>query len=171
MQNKYNPIEGEIFKQIPEFENYLVSNYGNVVSCKNDIYYTMSQRTTKQGYKEVVLSKNGKKHNFLVHRLVMSVFNPNDNDKMIIRHKNTNNLDNNLTNLEWCFASEVYTNEKANEKIKEIRSVKIVCCETNVIYESMTDASTKTGIPLSNISACCKGRLKSAGGFHWKLVE
>ena len=38
------------------------------------------------------------------------------------------------------------------------------------IYSGTREAERQTGIPHSNISYCCKGRYKSAGGFIWKYA-
>lgn len=38
-------------------------------------------------------------------------------------------------------------------------------------YKSMTEAHNKTGCSLSDICSCCKGKLKSAGGFIWRYKE
>ncbi len=38
-------------------------------------------------------------------------------------------------------------------------------------FSSITEAMIKTNINKSNISACCKGKQKSAGGFIWKYKE
>ena len=35
-------------------------------------------------------------------------------------------------------------------------------------YPSMCEASRRTGVEASNISACCGGKLKTAGGFKWQ---
>ncbi len=35
-------------------------------------------------------------------------------------------------------------------------------------YRSLTEAQNKTGIELHNISECCRGNSKTAGGFIWK---
>lgn len=39
------------------------------------------------------------------------------------------------------------------------------------IWDSMIDVERELGIAQSNISACSKGKRKSAGGFIWKYVE
>jgi hypothetical protein len=36
------------------------------------------------------------------------------------------------------------------------------------IFESITDASNKTGISIKNIWGCCNGKSKTSGGFIWK---
>ena len=37
-------------------------------------------------------------------------------------------------------------------------------------HYSMSHASRLTGVYISNISACCKGIVKTAGGFKWALL-
>ena len=39
------------------------------------------------------------------------------------------------------------------------------------IWDSMMDVERELGIAQQNISECCKGKRKSAGGFIWKYVE
>lgn len=59
------------------------------------------------GYKEVVLSENGKFKSYLAHRLILSTFSPiTDMEKFDVNHKNGNKLDNRLENLEWCTMSD-----------------------------------------------------------------
>ena len=38
-------------------------------------------------------------------------------------------------------------------------------------YNSITEAEIETGIKGSNISACCKGKRKTAGGYVWQYYE
>ena len=59
-----------------------------------------------------------------------------------------------------------YCSDKAHKKI--------LCIETNTIFESLSEASYKTcGSTkyVTNISNACKGKRKSACGYHWKFVE
>lgn len=50
-----------------------------------------------------------------------------------------------------------------------IRPVK--CVETGIVYESVTEAQRQTGIAKNGISACCRGKRKTSGGFHWEFVD
>lgn len=61
--------------------------------------------------------------------------------------------------------------EDAKRKLSEAFSKKVLCVETNEIFDSMKEAQRKTGIFQSNISAVCNGRYKTAGGYHWRLVK
>lgn len=44
---------------------------------------------------------------------------------------------------------------------------KVVCINTQTIYNSVTDASSQTSININSIVMVCKGRRKSASGYHW----
>lgn len=50
---------------------------------------------------------------------------------------------------------------------------KVLCVETNVIYDSINDAVRATGIQKGGISKCCRKvpHYNTAGGFHWKYCE
>lgn len=57
------------------------------------------------------------------------------------------------------------------EKIKTVIEKSVICIETNTIYKSIVEASLETNTNASNISSCCKGRFKTAGGYHWKYAS
>ena len=38
-------------------------------------------------------------------------------------------------------------------------------------FHSMNQAKRKTNIDVSSISRCCKGKVKTAGGFIWKYEK
>lgn len=54
----------------------------------------------------------------------------------------------------------------ANNKLAK----KVICIETGIIYGSMTEASRSVKGSVGNIWACCKGKLKTAYGYHWEYV-
>ena len=47
----------------------------------------------------------------------------------------------------------------------------VVCVETGIIYESIMYAAIFTNIDHSSISAVCRGKRKSAGGYHWRYEK
>lgn len=47
---------------------------------------------------------------------------------------------------------------------------RVVCIETGEVFDSIKEINVKYGYQSSNICACCKGRVKSANGYHWKYV-
>ena len=48
---------------------------------------------------------------------------------------------------------------------------KVICVETQEVFRSVAEASRHTGVIATNISAVCKNRRRSAGGFHWEYIE
>lgn len=58
------------------------------------------------GYKMYNLTINGKKKNFLAHRLVAIHFIPNPDNLPVVNHIDGNKLNNNMINLEWTTQSE-----------------------------------------------------------------
>lgn len=47
----------------------------------------------------------------------------------------------------------------------------IRCIETGEIYESALGAKRILGISNSQISKCCRGKIETAGGYHWEYVN
>ena len=48
---------------------------------------------------------------------------------------------------------------------------KVICIETNEIFESITLASKNKNCKSGDISRVCKGKSKICGGYHWKYYE
>ena len=48
---------------------------------------------------------------------------------------------------------------------------KILCIETQKIYDSIAQIERELGISHSCIIACCKGKHQTAGGCHWHYVD
>ena len=54
---------------------------------------------------------------------------------------------------------------------KSHNALKVLCVETGIIYDNMHIASEKTNTYISGICNCCKGKLKTTNGFHWKYYN
>lgn len=71
----------------------------------------------------------------------------------------------------WCFLNEYnpetyiinFSNTNNNTK-------RVICIETQYIYNSINEANKKTGIYPSCIGKVCNGKQKTAGGYHWEFV-
>ena len=48
---------------------------------------------------------------------------------------------------------------------------RVMCVETQEVFESVTKASKWCDAPTTNISAVCKGKRRTAKGYHWEYVE
>ena len=94
----------EEYKIIEGFENYSVSNFGNVKS--NETNKLLKQYYNKNGYKQVELYANNKRHTKGVHRLVLKAFTPNPDNKPVADHINNIRDDNRIENLRWATYTE-----------------------------------------------------------------
>lgn len=95
----------ETWKDIKGYEGlYQVSSYGRIRSIRNNII----RKTTYagKGYKRINLIVGGKAKYYYIHRLVAEAFIPNKENKPFVNHKDTNILNNNFNNLEWCTCKE-----------------------------------------------------------------
>lgn len=153
-----------------------MSNLGEVRSLKSNII--LKPRLRSNGYLQVRLSRK----TYLVHRLVAISFIPNTNNFPQVNHIDENKSNNCVWNLEWCTAKyntnygTGLTRQVSKRKGKfclgnNKRSRKCICLETNIIYDCIKSASDATGITEGNISRCCKGSRKTAGGYHWKYYN
>lgn len=175
----------EQWETIPNYSNYQVSNTGKVRSInynRTGICKELKFWFDKLGYARVVLTKNGKCITFLVHRLVAMVFLDNPENKAEVDHIDTNPSNNNVSNLRWCTGSENKmnpltrkrnsTNNRWKGKTGSLmhNSKAVRCVDTGEIFGSMTEAERITGIRHESISACCCGKISTAGGFLWTLA-
>ena len=72
----------------------------------------------------------------------------------------------------WQYVDEEKRVTAEIELRKKTRKEKPVrCVETNVVYSSIKTASEETGIIRGSISNVCRGKTKTAGGYHWRFVS
>ena len=165
----------EIWKDVVGYEGYYqVSNLGRVKSLnyrgskKEKILATNLERT---GYVRTHLCKEGQHKTIRIHRLVAEAFLPNPDNKGCIDHINTNRADNRVENLRWVTHEENCNNDltRKNGKRNGV-SKKVICVETNKIYNSIMEVERELGLLHSDICKCCKGTRITVGGFHWEYI-
>jgi S-adenosylmethionine:diacylglycerol 3-amino-3-carboxypropyl transferase len=61
--------------------------------------------------------------------------------------------------------------QETKEKIARKLSKPIRLIETDTIYNSIREAGRKLNISSGNITECLKGRIKTAGGYHWVYAD
>ena len=93
----------EEFKKIEEYENYEISNQGNVRNINTG--RILKPRKDTDGYYDVDLSKNGIRKQFKIHRLVGFAFIPNPQNLTDIDHIDQNKTNNSISNLRWISKS------------------------------------------------------------------
>lgn len=50
-------------------------------------------------------------------------------------------------------------------------SKSIICVETKIVYQSLSEAARNLNISVASLSMCLKGKRKTVGGFHWQSVD
>ncbi len=177
--NKYSADKnGNVYVEIPHPKNNLVKAGGK-----------MKHFINKYGYVEFNLRNrtNQRKH-IQAHRIVASLFIDNPENKKYVNHIDGNKLNNNISNLEWCTASE---NEKHSYQILgkkvwnkglslpngknyrgKIRPVNKYDLEMNFEkeYFNPTEAE-EDGYSLKQISAVCTGRQKTHKNKIWRYIN
>lgn len=86
--------------------NYYANDDGSIYSEIS--HKTLNYQLDKDGYAKVqLMSTDGKRHRYSVHRLILENFSPIDNMNMMqVNHIDGNKINNKLENLEWVTASE-----------------------------------------------------------------
>lgn len=160
----------EVWKDIEGYkERYQISNYGRVYSKKHK--KTMVGRDNK-GYSIINLRKDGKTKTVSIHRLVADAFIENKHCKREVNHIDENKKNNNVSNLEWVTPKENINHGTLTQRL----SKKVVQIDKNTNkaikkYNSIGNASEKTGLWESEISRCCKGKAETTGGYKWMYIE
>jgi hypothetical protein len=89
----------EEWKQIVDYPNYSVSNYGNIRNDKTGLI--LKAGLDNNGYKRVGLYNNGKPKTFEIHKLVGEAFIEKSEENIIIDHIDRDKLNNNVSNLRF----------------------------------------------------------------------
>ncbi len=185
-------INGETWSDVLFYEGlYKISSYGRVKSLKRKtsqgkllIESIKKPVYDKDGYKFVVLCKNGVVSSKRVHRMVCESFYGINKNKPIVNHINGVKYDNRVDNLEWCTRSENQLHAyrtglqvsllKGKTGASSLFSKKVakmnLSGEIIQIYDGVRDAGRVTGINRCSIGQACKGNYITAGGYKWKYL-
>lgn len=160
----------ELFNDIPNYTNYMISKNGEIYSKKLNRLCCIS--IIPSGYCKIKLKgDNGIYRDLYIHVLVaMTYMNYIQTDpNIVINHKDGNKQNNILNNLEIITQKE---NMKHSVKINndKLFRKKVYYIDKNLqtnVYISAKDASIKTGIDHSSIIKSCKSDKKMAGKIKW----
>lgn len=170
-------MNNEIWKDIPNFSGYMISNLGRVKSLDRKIIDKL-ERTQNikgkiksiclngNGYPYVGLQLLGKKSRPYVHRLVAESFVLGQAKNLQVNHMDGDKTNNIATNLEWVtqraniqHANSLGLNTKLSEV--EVRQIKLLLQDTTCTLKEIGDEYNVTA---NNISAIKRG-------ISWKHVK
>ena len=157
----------EIWKDCKGYEGlYQVSNLGRVWSVINQ--RCLKPAINSAGYYRVQLTaKNGRCKKEFIHRLVAIAFIDDPNNYTEVHHIDANTSNNTADNLEWINHKNNLNQKERLEKICK----KVLCVETNEVFNSIKEASISKQLQVSHIGEVCMGKRKTHGGYHWQFVE
>ena len=172
----------ETWKAIPNFEGlYSVSDQGRVRSeaRRDSIGRRISERimrpnTHKDGYLQIDLRKDGKKHNVLVHKMVMLAFIGECPKGCEINHINEVKTDNRLENLEYITHLENVRHGTGIERCVESHKKPVIATMkdgSEIAYPSAKDAGDALGVNGAVIGRSIRdSRRKTAYGIKWRFA-
>ena len=166
-------MKTEQWKPVEGFEDYAVSNLGNVKSLKYGKERILKPRKNKDGYLFVTLCKNGKMKNFKVHRLVASAFLPNPNNLPQVNHLDEVKTNNVVSNIEWCSAKYNMNYGTRMEKQVAARSKAVEASKYSDFREielsfPSTQEAGRNGYDQGAVAACCRGCFCREGNNKYK---
>lgn len=145
---------------------YAVTSCGKVWSYRSQKFLKPDRGS--KGYLRVILCKNGEQKRYLVHRLVLETYNPVEGmEDLQVNHRDECPGHDWLNNLEWMTPKENSNYGTRNARI----SKPVYCVELDKIFDGVRAAARELGLNSSSICKCCKGKLKTHGGYHWRYVE
>lgn len=167
--------EERIWRPVIDYEGlYEVSNYGEVRKVDGTM---MNGNINSYGYRVVSLTKNGRKKDKKVHRLVAFAFVPTIDGKDYVNHKDGDKLNNYAGNLEWVTRGE--NNRHATTILQISRESRPVWQlsldgEPQALYLSAALAARIVGGctgTAAMISACCRGTAQTAYNHKWEYAD
>ena len=190
--------EIEIWTPIDGFERFELSNLGRV---KNTNWHNIGKEVVTEGspdhygYNKFTAWKGGERKTFKIHRLVGEYYLPNPLNKPCINHKiegpegkrlnkvifnEDMTINYEKTTIEWVTYDE---NNKYGTRLERVSKTQLNDTRKSkpVIQYTMDGEFVKewpssrecgrNGFDQRAVSACCRGKLKSAYGYIWKYKE
>lgn len=181
----------EIWRDIKGYEGkYQVSNYGRVkslarcfVSEKGKSYQLkgetiMRPKQAESGHLRVGLFDGKTKKCRAIHRLVAQAFLDDYNEDYVVNHLDEDPTNNRVENLRCMTAAENNVYGTARWRAGRSNSLRLkdpveqysLDGKLLATYKSMCEADRATGVPYKSISAACRCKCRTAGGYRWAKV-
>ena len=158
-------MDDEQWREWPQDPRIMVSNKGNVVSCKRGGWYPLKVGHNNRGYQRVGASRQPQ----YVHQMVADTWIDNPNQYKEVNHINGDKDDNRVENLEWTTHGENIRHSYRTGLNSKTNPVRIV--ETDEVFESIAECARRIGGTPQAISNCLAGRTSTHLGYHFEYAE
>ena len=140
---------------------YAVTSCGRVWSYQRKKFLT--PYTDGNGYLKIKLSKDGKRNQYRIHRLVAEAYIPNPYNLTDVDHIDNDRTHNYLNNLQWI---------THKDNVRKGRNKPILQYTLDGEFVREWPSAMDVGKEVkSNICKCLKGKYKQAYGSIWKYKE
>lgn len=189
----------EIFRDIPEYEDYLISNWGRIKSLSRWVICNGGKRLVKEkilkpikhdGYDRICLCQKNSKHIYFIHQLMGKVFLPNPNNLSQINHKDENvgnnfiwinedgSIDPDKSNLEWVTPSynvnwgtrNLRVSKKMFNRPDESKPIYRIYKGQRYYYLSIKEAARQIGYSDTMIRYWLSKKHKPRDGSEWEYA-
>lgn len=160
----------EVWAEIEGFDNYQVSDHGNVINLKTGRY--LRPRNNGRGYYRVVLSAPDKRRDVYIHRLVAEAFMEDYQKSLYIKHLDEDMLNNRVDNLQvkrWEFSSGPPPRLDDARQMAGRRIFRIV--ETGEEFNSVRNCAKYIRGYYAAIYQCLADPTRTHRGYHFEYLE
>lgn len=177
----------EIWKPT-SYTNYYASDLGRVKSInRKDVIgrevngRIISPLNHNTGYHFIWIFNDGKRIKQYIHRLVLTAFLPNHENKPTVNHKNGIKTDNRVENLEWATWREQLIHAY-NTKLmiapkgeKSVRHKKLAQYDLGgnliKVWNGVRACARELGVHYTQITAVTSGKRNSFNKCKWKYIK
>lgn len=93
-----------------------------------------------------------------------------EKDKRANSHRGKKRSPQSLANMSKAQKNNIVS-LAALQEAREKQKKKILCVETGIVYNSLSEAGHLSGVLFQNISKACKGIRQHAGGYKWEFIN
>lgn len=148
-------------EQLNEFRNIIRDNQIVIYCYETNKYYTSIANAAR----ELNICKDSIRH----------VITKQDNQALNYRFcKMTDDINKFIQNCQTIddyIKKNNITLKQYYSKLNKSNKKEVRCIETGIIYESIMDASIKTGINDNSISKCCNNKQHTASDLHFEFID
>lgn len=162
-----------LWKEIKEYPNYKISNFGDIFSKKLNRNLRLEPRK-EDGYVRVMLYNEFGSKRFYLHTLVAETFVPNPNNLPEVDHIDCKRENNQSDNLKWATREENMDrcfglmHHRCNPvKIKAIN----IITKDEIVFNSTHEASRELNLSNGHISDILHNRKKSTHNWTFEYIN